>query len=221
VKRKVLIEDNAPRPVRKGSTELDVLEWLRVWEAGHDYFDGDRKLGYGGYSYDGRWTNVSDKLIQIYDLKQNSTLLDIGCAKGYLVNDFHNDPRVGEACGVDISAYALIVGVREGMKGNFFCCNTTNLPFKNNSFDFAFCKDTLHNILTEDELIRSIREIGRVSKTSWIRVGAYNNNEQKQILDKWATFATCYFHVDKWLDIFEKAEYEGDYDWFHPTSKIT
>jgi ubiquinone/menaquinone biosynthesis C-methylase UbiE len=220
MKRQVIIEDNAPRPTRKGSIELDVLDWLRVWEGSYDYFDGEREFGYGGYRYDGRWKSVCDKLIRIYNLKGKKTLLDIGCAKGYLVNDFNNDPRVGEAYGVDISAYALILGVREGMKGKFFCSNASNLPFKDNSFDLVFCKDTLHNILNEDELISAIKEIGRVAKASWIRVGAYNNFEQKQILDKWATFATCYFHVDKWLEIFEKAGYEGDYDWFHPTSKI-
>ena len=80
-----------------------------------DYFDGSRDYGYGGYRYDGRWKSVAKDIIKQYSLKKNDKLLDIGCAKGYLVNDFHNDPRVGEACGVDISAYALIVGVREGM----------------------------------------------------------------------------------------------------------
>ena len=68
--------------------------------------------------------------------------------------------------------------------------------FEDNQFDFVFCKDTLHNILNEEELIFAINEIERVGK-SWIRVAAYNNIEQKQIIDKWATFANCYFTVDK------------------------
>ena len=83
-----------------------------------------------------------------------------------------------------------------------------------------FSKDTLHNILTKDEVIAAISEIERVSTNSWIRVGAYNSAEEKDMLDRWATLATCYFHVDEWLSLFEQAGYTGDYDWFHPFSEI-
>ena len=87
-----------------------------------------RTHGYGGYKYDGRWKNVVNILIKEYDLNKNSNLLDIGCAKGFLVNDFQRI-RVGNAAGVDISPYALIMASRLKMKGRFMCSNVTNLPF--------------------------------------------------------------------------------------------
>ena len=38
-----------------------------------DYWDGDRKYGYGGYKYiPGRWKTVAEKLIKTYKLNSNS-----------------------------------------------------------------------------------------------------------------------------------------------------
>ena len=220
MKRIKLIKDSL-RPLNlREDNKIDLLDWLKIWEDSEVYFDGPRTHGYGGYKYDGRWKNVVNILIKEYDLNENSNLLDIGCAKGFLVNDFQEDARVGNAAGVDISPYALIMASRLKMKGRFMCSNVTNLPFEDNQFDFVFCKDTLHNILNEEELIIAINEIERVGKKSWIRVAAYNNIEQKQIIDKWATFANCYFTVDKWLNIFKQSSYSGTYDWFHPSQEI-
>ena len=55
-----------------------------------DYFDGDRNTGYGGYYYDGRWVKIAKKIIDIFDLKQGSKFLDVGCAKGFLLYDLYN-----------------------------------------------------------------------------------------------------------------------------------
>ena len=147
-------------------------------------------------------------------------MLDVGCAKGFLVNDFNVDLRVGSATGLDISLYALLKGQRDGMKGTFYCSNAIEMPFFDKEFSIVFCKDSLHNILDREELVQALKEIERVSKNAWIRVGAYVNNDQKMILDKWATFATSYFHTSEWKDIFAEAGYTGDYDWFHPSCYI-
>ena len=51
-----------------------------------DYWDGDRKYGYGGYKYiEGRWETVAKKIIKTYLLTNNSKILDVGCGKGYLL----------------------------------------------------------------------------------------------------------------------------------------
>jgi SAM-dependent methyltransferase len=199
---------------------LDVLDWLNVWEDSETYFDGSRDHGYGGYKYDGRWVEIVGKLKNYYCLNNESSMIDIGCAKGFLVNDYCKNDSLGYATGFDISLYALIQGKRLGMKGDFFCGNTQSLPFSDNNFDLAFCKDTLHNLLTREELLSSIKEIERISKNSWIRVAAYNTNKQKSVIDNWATFATCYFSVEEWHNIFDETGYSGDYDWFHPTDFI-
>ena len=94
-----------------------LMEWLKIWNVDDVYFDDERKYGYGGYIYDGRWKDIVNQLINEFDLNLNSSLLDLGCAKGFLVNDFNNDPRVGVAEGVDISIYALLEGTKAKMNG--------------------------------------------------------------------------------------------------------
>lgn len=220
MRRISLIEDVKRVGVRPSSGKLDVLDWLEIWENSATYFDGDRRHGYGGYHYDGRWQSTVEKLIETFSLDDTSSLLDVGCAKGFLVNDFASDSRVGEAIGLDISLYALIQGKRAGMKGRFFCANATQIPFPDKYFSLVFSKDSLHNILDEGELIAALSEIERVGQQAWIRVGAYNTSTQKQVIDQWATFATSYFSTQKWHELFGLAGYSGHYDWFHPTEII-
>lgn len=210
-KRKLKLHDNF---------NLDILDYLEIWNSSEKYFDSDRKFGYGGYSYDSRWKRIVKILIDEFKLNKSSTLLDAGCAKGYLVNDFEDDNNVGNATGIDISLYALIKGKRDGVKGHLICSNITDMPFENKSFSLVFCKDTIHNMLNKNDCVKALKEIKRVGKNTWIRVGAYENNKQKKILDKWASFAKTYLHVNEWLEIFDKADYNGNYDWFHPSEEI-
>ena len=47
-----------------------------------DYWDGDRRINYGGYKYiPGRWSKVAQEIINTYSLKSDSKILDIGCGK--------------------------------------------------------------------------------------------------------------------------------------------
>ena len=219
--KRVKLNFSEKRDISQHETRtLSVNEWLNVWKIDKTYFDSERNYGYGGYNYDGRWIKIVDDLIVTFNLDQNSTLLDLGCAKGYLVNDYNNNKNVNIAVGLDISIYALMEGKKENMNGELVCGNFTNLPFNENEFSFIFCKDSLHNILDEDEICTAIREINRVGRDSWIRVGAYQSNAQKKVIDDWATLATTYLHVDEWLELFEKCNYQGSYDWFHPSEEL-
>ena len=219
--RRVKLNFNEKRNLNKHeSKSLSSIEWLNIWQMGETYFDSERLYGYGGYKYDGRWVNIVSDLINEFKLNRNSSLLDLGCAKGYLVNDYNNNNEVSSAVGFDISIYALIESKKENMTGNFICGNFTKLPFVDGEFSFIFCKDSLHNILNKNEINCALEEINRVGQDSWIRVGAYKTDEQKKIIDNWATLATTYLHVDEWLELFEKANYKGAYDWFHPSEEI-
>jgi ubiquinone/menaquinone biosynthesis C-methylase UbiE len=218
---RIKIDFNENRSLGAHETESSTaLDWLKVWNADNIYFDDERKFGYGGYYYDGRWQSIVSNLIQEFNLSDNSSLLDLGCAKGFLVNDFNNDSRVGSAEGVDISIYALIEGRKAKMNGRLVCANFTALPYENDEFNLIFCKDSLHNILSKEEVIQALKEITRVGKNSWIRVGAYETNAQKKVINNWATFATTYLHKEDWLELFDKAGYCGSYDWFHPSEII-
>ena len=80
---------------------------IKSKEYGFDYWDGNRKYGYGGYKYDGRWKVVAESLIKIYKLKDNSKILDIGCGKAHLLFELKKLLKNSEVRGVDISHHAL------------------------------------------------------------------------------------------------------------------
>lgn len=185
------------------------------WQLGKEYFDGTRKQGYGGYKYDGRWAPVAKFLISEYKLNNKSRVLELGCAKGFLLTEFSKELPGVELWGLDISQYALnSVTITENMhlvQGNF-----ESLPFVSDYFDLVISINSIHNILTINETIRALSEIGRVTRNSVISVAAYRTVEEKIFLNNWAVVATTYLHENEWVKIFELSGYQGDYDWFQP-----
>ena len=133
------------------------------WALSEKYFDGTRAQGYGGYSYDGRWNSVAIDMINHYNLKSGSKVLDIGCAKGFLLKDIKETFPTIEVWGVDISKYA-VNHIDEKIKSNVFIANAKELPFESNYFDLVISINSLHNILNVNETITALSEIQRVSK---------------------------------------------------------
>jgi len=186
------------------------------WDLGKEYFDGTRAQGLGGYYYDGRWKPVARHLAEYYGLGPASSVLDVGCAKGFLLHDFIEEVPGISVAGIDISGYALGEAT-ELAKPHVYMGNAKELPLPDDAFDLVISINSLHNILDRAEVIEALREIERVSRAhKYVKVGAYRNAEEKSILDNWAVVATTYLHVDDWLQVFEEAGYTGDYDWFNP-----
>ena len=53
-----------------------------------DFFDGDRKNGYGGFSYNSKfWQPVIPTFRNYWNLDSSSSVLDVGCAKGFMLYD--------------------------------------------------------------------------------------------------------------------------------------
>src|SRR5688572_18949375 len=127
----------------------------KLW--GYDYWDGDRKTGYGGYRYDGRWRAVADELVRHYDLKAGDRVLDVGCGKGFLLFDLAQAVPGLEVRGIDISAYA-IENAKEEVRPFLQVANAVDVPFEDASFDLVISITTLHNLYCY-ELERSLREI--------------------------------------------------------------
>lgn len=181
-----------------------------------DFFDGERKYGYGGYNYNPRfWTQVVKDFKDYYDLKDGSKILDVGCGKGFMVYDFLKlNPNL-DIVGVDISDYA-IKNCKEEVKKNLKVASCEELPFKDNTFDLVISINTIHN-LERDGCGKSLREINRVSKKNkFIIVDAYRNDEEKKKMFAWNLTAKTIMHVDEWLKFFEENNYDGDYYWFNP-----
>ncbi len=179
---------------------------------GEVYFDGPRQYGYGGYKYDGRWLTVARDIIAFFDLKPKMRVLDVGCAKGFLVKDLLQLCPGLDVFGLDISEYAL-KNCEPEVVGKLHLGSATSLPFPNASFDVVLSINTLHN-LPRESIIIALQEIERVGKgKSFIQVDAYRNQEEKDLFEKWKLTAEYYVYPEEWLKLFIEAGYTGNYDW--------
>ena len=181
-------------------------------EYGKMYFDGPRKYGYGGYSYDGRWIPVAKDIIKHFKLKSGMRVLDVGCAKGFLVKDLMIACPGLEVFGIDISEYARKNCEKETV-GRLHIGDAINLPFPDNSFDCVISLNTIHNF-TKHNVIKVLKEIKRLSpKKSFIQVDSYENKQQKKLFQDWVLTAKFHDYPAGWLRLFKTANYRGDYYW--------
>ncbi len=179
---------------------------------GEMYFDGPRDYGYGGYGYDGRWVPVARDIVEYFSLKRGDRVLDIGCAKGFLVKDLLQVCPGLEAFGLDISEYALMHCEPEVI-GRLHMGSGDRLPFPDNSFQCVLSLNTIHNFRRESA-INAMREIQRVSGgRAFVQVDSYRTPEQKEIFESWVLTAEFHDYPDGWVKLFEEAGYTGAYYW--------
>lgn len=183
---------------------------------GKDFFDGDRKNGYGGFSYMSRfWQPVIPTFKDYWDLTKSSSVLDVGCGKGFMLYDFQQIIPGITVKGIDISEYAIENSMNE-IRDHVSVASAINLPFDDNSFDVVVSVNTVHN-LERDECAKALQEIERVSKgKSFITVDAYRNEEEKKRMYNWNLTAKTIMSVDEWKKFFNEIGYTGDYFWFIP-----
>jgi ubiquinone/menaquinone biosynthesis C-methylase UbiE len=183
---------------------------------GQAFFDGERQYGYGGFSYHPRfWQPVIPTLIEHFKLTSSSSLLDVGCAKGFMLYDLKQSLADIDAHGVDISNYA-VEHAKPEVKGQLQVACATKLPFKENRFDGVISVNTVHN-LEKEQCAIALQEIMRVSKgKAFITVDAFRDDEQEKRMYEWNLTAKTIMHVDQWVAFFKQIGYTGDYFWFVP-----
>ena len=181
-----------------------------------EFFDGDRKNGYGGYYYNSKfWTEVVKDLNNFYKLKNGSKILDIGCGKGFMLFDFMklNPNFVLE--GIDISDYAITNAVPE-VKKFLKVGDAKSLSYEDNSFDLVISINTTHN-LEINQCKKALSEMERVSrKDKYLIVDAYSNEIEKDRIFAWNLTAKTILSTNEWINLFEEAGYTGHYYWFKP-----
>ena len=161
------------------------------------------------------WTPVIPTFVEHFGLDNSSSLLDVGCAKGFMLYDLKQALPEMTVRGIDISQYAIENG-KEEVRDFLDVGNCLELPYEDNSYDTVISVTTVHN-LEYDECGRALAEIERVSKgKSFITVDAYRDNEEKQRMNDWNLTAKTVLHVDEWRELFDKVGYTGDYYWFIP-----
>jgi SAM-dependent methyltransferase len=181
---------------------------------GKEYFDGDRLYGYGGYYYDPRfWTDTAKRFCDHYRLSNSSSLLDVGCAKGFMLHDFKKLLPGLTVAGIDISQYAHDNALAE-IKPFITVGNAKKLPYNDKSFDLVISINTIDHLPLQ-ECKQALREIQRVSrKYAFISVNAWRTEKEYRLLSKWNLTALTCMHVDDWKKLFVEAGYTGDYWWF-------
>jgi SAM-dependent methyltransferase len=208
--------DQYPRTKRPLAARQEVTAADRALACrfGRDYFDGDRKHGYGGYHYHPRfWQGVVRRFRDHYGLADDASVLDVGCGKGFMLHDFKQLMPNLRIAGLDISPYALENALPE-VRPFLRLGNATDLPYPDRSFDLAIAINTIHN-LGLDGCKQALREIQRVSrKHAFIVVDAWRTPEEERLLREWVLTAKTYLHVHDWEALFREVAYTGDYYWF-------
>jgi SAM-dependent methyltransferase len=181
---------------------------------GKEYWDGNRRFGYGGYKYDGRWETVARKLIERYKLPENASILDVGCGKGYLLYEFQKLLPQAKLKGFDISKYA-VENAKEEIKTKLFVHRAQDpYPFKDKEFDLVISITTLHNLYA-NELKQALQEMERVGRNKYIVVESYRNEEELFNLQCWALTCNSFFTPDEWGWLFKEFGYTGDYEFIY------
>ena len=188
---------------------------LKAKEYEFDYWDGDRRFGYGGYKYlEGRWKPVAEALIDKYSLTNNSNLLDVGCGKAYLLYELKlllPDLRVK---GFDISKHGL-KEAKEDLKSDLFIHRAQEpYPFKDKEFDLVISLGCLHN-LRIFELKKALQEIERVGKQGYVMLESYRNELEQFNLQCWALTCESFFDNEEWEWIYNHFGYTGDYEFIY------
>ena len=209
---------NYPKTVRnleKRSQKTD-LEKMTAKKFGKDFFDGDRNVGYGGFYYNAKfWDKVIPDFIKHYNLQEECKILDVGCAKGFMLYDFKRYLPRSKIFGIDISEYAIKNSKTE-VKEYLKVGNCTNLDFEDAFFDLVISINTIHN-LNKEQCAKSLKEITRVTKkNSFITVDAYRDENERDRMLSWNLTAQTIMSVDEWKIFFEINHYNGDYYWFIP-----
>jgi len=183
---------------------------------GRDLFDGDRRHGYGGFSYNPRfWQPVIPTFAQHFGIDNSSSILDVGCGKGFMLFDMLQLIPGVKVAGVDISAYAVENALEE-VGNHIQVADARELPFEDKSFDYVISINTIHN-LERNDLIIALKEIERVAaKGSFVTVDAYRNEEERLAMEAWNLTAKTILSVEDWKALFSEAGYTGDYYWFIP-----
>ncbi len=189
-------------------SKAKAAEKAKLWD--YDYWDGDRKIGYGGMRYDGRWVQVAQAMADHYGIKPGDRILDIGCGKAFLLYDFTQVVPGVEVVGLDISDYA-IEHAKPEVKDKITRGTASKLPFENHSFDLIISINTLHNLPCYN-LEKALLEIERIGKDKkFICVESYRNEEEKANLLYWQLTCEAFNMPQEWDWWFKHTNYTGDH----------
>lgn len=209
------IHKRTQRDYRQRVLDADKAECAEVAvQFGAEYWDGDRRFGYGGYRYDGRWRSVAEAMAIHYNLQPGAQILDVGCGKAFLLYELTQVVPRAEVIGLDLSRYA-IENAKDEVRPHLMEGNARKLPFPDQSFDLVFSITTLHNLYLPD-LWSALQEIQRVGRSArYVCVEAYRNEREKVNLMYWQLTCRAFHTPAEWEWLFEQTGYTGDHSFIY------
>jgi len=202
------------------------------------YYDGDRKYGFGGYRYDGRWRAVAAAARERYGLHSGSRVLVDRCDKGFLIYDLMQLIPGITVYGLSPSVYTINHAL-EGY-GRWFLTQTlqagdpaliedqarrqvvpfmihghvTDIPFKDGFFDTVISINSAC-AYPEAECRRAVREILRVTRDrgarSYVQNDSWRNERERQMLLNWTLLCKTFLDTDGWARLYAEEGYHGDW----------
>lgn len=105
-------------------------------------------------------------------IKPTDVVLDLGCGRGD--NSVHFSKKAKKVIGVDIERWKEWENLKS-KNLEFLISDARRLPFKDESFDVVFTKDTLHHILDKEKVLKEIKRVTKKGGRIYIvEVNRYN-----------------------------------------------
>jgi SAM-dependent methyltransferase len=104
----------------------------------------------------------------LYELFKPASVLDCGCATGWLAHGFLNLDKDIKVAGFDISEY-VINHAYDDLRDKLIILDIASgyLPYADGEFDLVLCFDVLEHLANYEELYNAANEISRISNR-WI-----------------------------------------------------
>ncbi len=145
------------------------------------------------------------RIIEILNIKERDSILDFGCAKGYMVKSFRMLYR--DAYGVDISDYAISNCDKEVENYLLKIEDIKNISQFNKIFDYTISKDVFEHISYEyiEDTIISLRQYSKCL-FAVIPLG----DGKKYYIPSYELDKTHIIKEDKdwWIDLFKKCGFK-------------
>ena len=186
-----------------------LLNKIKAWDLGKEYYDGNRSNGYGGFKYDGRWLKILPRIIKKYRLSNNSKILDLGCKKGFIMKDLKILLPKSKVWGIEDHIYPIKNAEKE-IKSKIKFKKYYEIPFKNKYFDLVIGFSSIYKYNFGD-VIKIIKEIQRVSKKSFFTIASYENEKEKKLFENWTLLGSTILNKKDWKKLFKILNYKGDY----------
>ena len=101
------------------------------------------------------------KLNAVYSLISEipGSILDVGCASGWFLNELHRKYPAASCSGVDKYRSAIVFGNKKYKKIKLIYADAHDLPFKAGTFDLIICTEVLEHVKNPGRVLLEIKRV--------------------------------------------------------------